>query len=588
MSGAGIKDDCTTSIVTIKQLLTTPQLVIPDYQRSYQWTERNVRQLVDDVREFSRYPRYRIGSVILHHNEEGDVDRCDIVDGQQRVITFIILIKALLSMRSGGNDPWTEQMANIGKLEIRRKDSQKLIVANYRAARDAFQFLDGDNDAIDRFLEYFLNKCEVLQITVNELDEAFQMFDSQNARGKALEPTDLLKAFHIRVMERTGVPTEREYDLVNRWEAIPESDIPRLFCDHLYRIRQWSSGRKASDADYAASAVDMFRGVDPDMDQSQNNWAKVYLLALNHVNEYAGANQALTKSGIVNDLSYPFQIDQPVINGEQFFLMTEHYYRLAQWVGIFPAGDETDDVTDELGRYLGNVGTDILDTLHRCSDERNWWRYRHMRNLFDCLMLYYVDRFGMRNLNEAVRSFFVYAATLRLQLQSHRFISTNKYVVDGKVSGLENIPNAFVRIHDSVCTVDAVDVRVPVIELTEKNGERRSNIFRLEDLDDVYDEAVGHVRNEESSASCDSVVRKPFVGVSNEDELRKRVRELVREGFDTVDVILLSMENARIIHHEPRKWKWDHVEWFPYDRRQSIRDWIDDVIKNEKQWGGTT
>ena len=30
------------------------------------------------------------------------------------------------------------------------------------------------------------------------LAEAFQLFDSQNNRGKSLEPHDLLKAYHLR------------------------------------------------------------------------------------------------------------------------------------------------------------------------------------------------------------------------------------------------------------------------------------------------------------------------------------------------------------------------------------------------------
>lgn len=587
MDREGISDEapaavCDVEIVSVYKLLNTPGLQIPSYQRPYQWTGQNIRQLIEDIREFSRYSAYRIGSVILHHNREDNTNHYDIVDGQQRIISFIILVKALLAMRNDKDNSLTNRARNVGKLEISRKDSRRLIVANYRDAISALQFLGNDSEVIDGFLQYLLDKCEVLQITVNKLDEAFQMFDSQNARGKALEPTDLLKAFHIRVMERAGIPRDREYDLVNRWESIPDGDIPRLFRDHLYRIRQWSFCHKASDSDYAAHAVDMFHGIDPDKDHSQDNWTKIYMLAWDRINEYARENRTLTKSGIIGGLDYPFQIDQPVINGEQFFLMTEHYYQLAQWLGIFSTNSKDIECSNELSDYIGDMGIDILDTLHRCNEGNNWWRYRHMRNLFDCLMLYYIDRFGTQNLDEAIRIFFIYAATLRLQLRTYRFISTNKYVIDGGVSGLTKIPNAFAHIHDSIYAHDALDIHVPTIELA--SGEKRSDIFKLEDLDNTYNKATGHTWNEERMTSSDTIIGKPFSGVNNESDLQKRVRELAREGF-TRDVILLSMQDAGIIQHKPRKQKWEHVGWFPYDRKQSIRNWISDVIEDEKEQG---
>ncbi|RKW99274.1 hypothetical protein D9C01_13160 [Corynebacterium diphtheriae] len=44
---------------------------------------------------------------------------------------------------------------------------------------------------------YFLDHCTLVRLVVNDLDAAFQMFDSQNTRGRALLPTDLLKAYHL-------------------------------------------------------------------------------------------------------------------------------------------------------------------------------------------------------------------------------------------------------------------------------------------------------------------------------------------------------------------------------------------------------
>lgn len=58
------------------------------------WTARNAIQLLDDIIEAmnSNKEKYRVGTLILHQQEGG---RYDIVDGQQRTITFSLLLTAL-------------------------------------------------------------------------------------------------------------------------------------------------------------------------------------------------------------------------------------------------------------------------------------------------------------------------------------------------------------------------------------------------------------------------------------------------------------------------------------------------------------
>jgi uncharacterized protein with ParB-like and HNH nuclease domain len=70
-------------------------LVIPNYQRPYKWTGKNVIQLLDDIIEAKNENKetYRVGTLILHKNENGSI--YNIVDGQQRTITFSLLLKVL-------------------------------------------------------------------------------------------------------------------------------------------------------------------------------------------------------------------------------------------------------------------------------------------------------------------------------------------------------------------------------------------------------------------------------------------------------------------------------------------------------------
>ena len=88
-------------IVSINQLLDM-QLSIPEYQRPYKWTRKNVAELLNDIGtaiEDNRRPgfdgfRYRLGTIIIHNNKEKNDVTHDIVDGQQRLITLSLIKRA--------------------------------------------------------------------------------------------------------------------------------------------------------------------------------------------------------------------------------------------------------------------------------------------------------------------------------------------------------------------------------------------------------------------------------------------------------------------------------------------------------------
>ena len=179
-------------IVSVNQLLQM-QLNIPPYQRPYKWTIRNVEELLSDISDAiadsERYRsefKYRIGTVILHR----DNDTLNIVDGQQRIISLILLNLYLNS----------NFKCSVMNKKFTNKISQTNIHANYMFVSEWFS-LKPDTEK-SRFLEAMKNILEVVVIGVDEISEAFQLFDSQNTRGKALEPHDLLKAYHLREIKR--------------------------------------------------------------------------------------------------------------------------------------------------------------------------------------------------------------------------------------------------------------------------------------------------------------------------------------------------------------------------------------------------
>jgi len=166
-------------------------LSIPEYQRPYKWSVQSIDTMLWDINNaiqqsltFSDY-KYRIGSIILHKSDQ----ILDVVDGQQRLISLTLISKYL----DGNFDN------AILQTKFFDKSTQKHIHDNYIHIREWFSLRDKDTE--ESFKKALSDVLEMVVIQVRKESEAFQLFDSQNTRGRALDPHDLLKAFHLREMK---------------------------------------------------------------------------------------------------------------------------------------------------------------------------------------------------------------------------------------------------------------------------------------------------------------------------------------------------------------------------------------------------
>ena len=74
------------------------KLQIPDYQRIYCWLEKNVLQLLEDIKSIKE--EYRLGTIILQKKEDNNSFVYDIIDGQQRLVTLSLILLQLGDERS--------------------------------------------------------------------------------------------------------------------------------------------------------------------------------------------------------------------------------------------------------------------------------------------------------------------------------------------------------------------------------------------------------------------------------------------------------------------------------------------------------
>lgn len=351
---------------------------------------------------------------LLYKNK--DTDSYEIVDGQQRTITFSLLLKALgeneipLLTQNVPDNPFNRRNvpnnynAFCRRLGMKTKDD--------KMKSDQDEKKTNDQDDLRTYIE---NRCEMIVVITENLSEAFQFFDSQNARGKSLYPHDLLKAYHLREMADIG---EQETEkIVKDWEDNDQKFLASLFGNYLYRIKEWINGNRAERLNEAT--IYKFKGVTK---SDRTPFAQYYKSA------YAYAD-------MVNNSFMPFvsgsrklnafQIDAPIVTGKPFFEYAKHYLAILK---------DIQDNDKYEGFYInGNAIVETLDRYYKKGTGNSITRL-----LFDTSVLLYVDRFcpetyPERNDLEMFERFvvyaFIWAYSLRAQYHSLGWLSAQNYIL---------------------------------------------------------------------------------------------------------------------------------------------------------------
>ena len=368
------------------------ELRIPPYQRPYKWTKKNITDLLLDIetsiREAKKYKdfKYRVGTVILHKKIEEGKLTYDIVDGQQRILSFLLLKLCL-------NPDFTTCSL------LSATFSDKVTLGNLHSNSDRIREWcssvdDGVKEVFDKALSEVL---EVVVLTVGELSEAFQLFDSQNTRGRELYPHDLLKAYHLREIHD-------KYDMqraVLKWESKNPKSIRELFDSYLFPLWNWSKRRKSGR--FTAAEIDLYKGIE---ESSGYTYAH-------------RANKAMPY----------FLLSEPLISGRDFFEMVDHYMQMLhsikqELVENPDLGDVKELLIDDPDK-VDRVNTpEELDKACKSSSTG----MNHARNLFFCALLCYYDRF--HNFDPmAVKKLFTWAMMLRVDMNHLGFDSVNRYAI---------------------------------------------------------------------------------------------------------------------------------------------------------------
>ena len=330
-----------------------------------------------------------------------------------------------------------------------------------------------------RLEEFVENRCELIVVVTSDVSEAFQFFDSQNARGKALYPHDLLKAYHLR--EMIDIEENEVERIVKGWEQISQSGLADFFGNYLYRIKEWVNGNRAEVLD--ERNIHMFKGITR---SARTPYAQFYKSAYCYA-DMVNSSAMPFVSGTRNINA--FQLDAPIIAGKPFFEYTKHYYAILK------------DIQDN-SKYEGFYINDniIVKTLDRYF--KKGVGNGIARLLFDTSVLLYVDRFcpesyptkeDMELFEQFVVYAFVWAYSLRAQYTNLGWLSAQNFIM-GTNENLKNSFNMYKLIarQDTPTTLLSVlaDKLTPLSNSDLKDGKKngRTNAENLDghDGDGVY------------------------------------------------------------------------------------------------------
>lgn len=274
---------------SVKQLLETgkyKKFVIPEYQRPYAWSDEQIQVLFEDLVEYTannNESTYFLGTIVSYENDQQEQE---IIDGQQRITTLFLLLRAIYAKLEHSSEKksvylksqiepaiW-EQDDLTGEVKLDKiliisrvmgdegnKEFGEILVngradpnanSNYSKNYIQLQHLIDDyaaNEPISfyRFISNILNKAILLPITADSQDTALTIFSTLNDRGLALSDADIFKA---KIYNHLDDRNKNEF--IEKWQHLDEEaananeSIQKLFYYYMFYLRAIENDRNTT------------------------------------------------------------------------------------------------------------------------------------------------------------------------------------------------------------------------------------------------------------------------------------------------------------------------------------------------------
>jgi uncharacterized protein with ParB-like and HNH nuclease domain len=244
------KNEIKSDKILVKDIFSTIWFRIPEYQRNYVWGSDEVHDLLSDISfALTEKPdsEYFLGSFVFQskkaNNQDGrQYDENDLLDGQQRMTTLLILLAVIrdLSQDEDAKNDCQQSIFQKGSKYKNRPERTRIVFSIRDEVQDflekyikpdggtieftdkADEFLKSKNESIknianaiqkihsyfkeedvlpEDFLQFLLNNVMLIYVSTVQLEDAFRLFTILNDRGIPLRNSDILKSINLGELE---------------------------------------------------------------------------------------------------------------------------------------------------------------------------------------------------------------------------------------------------------------------------------------------------------------------------------------------------------------------------------------------------
>ena len=336
------------------EILDNKKYSIEYYQREYRWGEEQIVELLTDLEDkffedyedshqrinVKNYPPYFLGSIILVDKNS----QTFVIDGQQRLTSLTLLL--IYVYRKFGKDNQKQNLLNLiysdtygeknfnlniddrtecldklfkeGVYETKEDDNEsvKNLVDRYEDIENNFS--EELTNVLPLFADWLIKKVFFVEITAQNDQDAYNIFETMNDRGLSLNSSEMLKGYLLSQIQSE----EKRNDANNKWKKVviklknEDKDHEEEFAKSLLRSRYARDIRErkrgAVKKDFDLIGTEFHRWVrDKKEILSLSNWesyydfinnqyakySEIYLTILNHSKSFSKKYEAIFYNG---------------------------------------------------------------------------------------------------------------------------------------------------------------------------------------------------------------------------------------------------------------------------------------------------
>ena len=318
-----ILEECSINDIYFSNRGTSVLYKIPIYQRNYAWEQSEIHTLIKDIHDSIDKNVYYIGTLVTYKRDDNTYE---VIDGQQRLTTIYIILKALGIETMPNRLTYSARKVSAKTIENMPNFSDEYdqgVVNGYKSAKDAIDEIVGKKEPdIKAFKDFFLNKVHIIHYRVPKDVDLNHYFEVMNSRGEQLEKHEIVKA---KLSEQLIGDDDAMEKFSRIWEACSDMSI---------YIQQKLPGMK----DVFGETMESFEI--ESFEDFPNSTSETSSLGFKTISELLNSPIKKAGTGIEDDINDRFQ---PIIDFPNFLLIVLKITRILNENNFDPLTFTLDD-----------------------------------------------------------------------------------------------------------------------------------------------------------------------------------------------------------------------------------------------------